>query len=136
MKSALAVVVLLAGMVGGSSPAVAQGGGEPCAEVSIFYSPTVVEPRDFMSYTEDLVNCSTMTEELLVGTRTVGPCGGDQRTIRRETLPAGIGMSTHADFLAPRCLGTYRTAIVVALAGTGQVLDRDTASFRVVEGTP
>lgn len=133
MPRMVAMLTLTGALLVAGNPALALPRTEPCAEVSIEYNPKVVEPRDIMSYTQDIFNCSTTTEVLQIATRTIGPCGYDQTTTYQETLGPGMGMSVHADGFAPRCVGRWRTAIVVALADTHQILDRDRAGFEVVE---
>lgn len=125
VAAALAVAVLA------PAPALAAAEGDPCGEVSISYAPTSVPPRGLVGYTEDVHNCSSSGQRFLLVTRTVGPCGADRRTAVEYALPADGGLASHADFLAPRCEGTYRTAAVLMVDATRQVLDRDTASFVV-----
>ena len=126
------VLVVMLGTAAFPAPAAAGPDGGPCAVVRTGFSLDVVGPRDFQEYFEDVFNCSDMVERLVVVRVKLSACGFRDVVRNVTTLPPRTGVGGVLAFLAPECPGTHRVATAVFLAGTGDALDAEVASFRVV----
>jgi hypothetical protein len=131
LGSILVATAFLVGSALAAGPASARIAGEPCADLTVSASPPIVPPRDPITITGSVTNCSEDAERVLVRGRVTGPCNFDLFDSFRVRLEPGQTFGREITFPAPDCEGDYR--ILAKATSEGLVLDRAVETFKVCE---
>jgi len=126
----LPIILLATSLLVGSSLAVAPAMAiDPCADMNISASPSILPPGDSLTISGSVTNCSDQAELITVNRRITGPCETDVRHTFRVYLEPGQSFSREETGPAPHCEGDYR--IKGRAAFYGIELDRAFEIFTV-----
>jgi hypothetical protein len=134
MKSFLmgvAVVLGLGHAVAPASPVVASLPSAACADLSLGFFPSTVDPGQGMDYEFDLLNCGSIKERLTVRLQPQGPCPFLPPSRKTYVLEPGHGLQISALMIAPSCPGDYSLRGMVRFGE--RRLDKAVASFTVLD---